>query len=370
MKLKKKTIFLIPIFAILFLTMSQLLNPQVESTNSKLMLSSVPSDKSAYVNYTGPLIDTGYGIRYVRMFIDDTHIDYNWNKTTSENSWINGTGTSLDPYIIENLYINGNGSGGMIYIKDSTKYFIIRNCWFDNSGSDDAGVYFFRTSNGIVDNNIFTYTDEAVFITTFSHNNSVIDNLMISDNVGRAIDIQGESHNNLIYNNKIINYNHGIYMSTSNNSTINGNYIENTIFGDDYEGYPIYFSICNYSKIVANVLAGAFAYGSFQISEVGCIGNILEGNQVIINQTMALGLEPTCPLKIGQPRLQASPTNVITLEYSNFNHIAYNKMLIGGPNDIIPSYDPFLFVGMICIISVILLIRFKHIGRNKNKNRG
>ena len=40
-----------------------------------------------------------------------------------------------NPYIIENVLIDGQGSGNAIEIADSSVYFIIRNCTIFNSGT-------------------------------------------------------------------------------------------------------------------------------------------------------------------------------------------------------------------------------------------
>ncbi|MFX0137172.1 MAG: hypothetical protein ACFFDN_26265, partial [Candidatus Hodarchaeota archaeon] len=44
------------------------------------------------------------------IFIDDINPDYNWSKIKSENIWCTGSGTFNDPYIIQNLEINGLNS--------------------------------------------------------------------------------------------------------------------------------------------------------------------------------------------------------------------------------------------------------------------
>ena len=66
-----------------------------------------------------------------------------WATTAGTEPWCNGSGIWSDPYIIENVTIDGQNSGNCIDIRNSDVYFIIRNCTVYNSGTglDDAGIY-------------------------------------------------------------------------------------------------------------------------------------------------------------------------------------------------------------------------------------
>ena len=62
---------------------------------------------------------------------------------SGNSGWINakatgictGSGTSNDPYIIEDLVIDGGGTGSCIWIEGSTVFFKIFNCTVSNSGN-------------------------------------------------------------------------------------------------------------------------------------------------------------------------------------------------------------------------------------------
>ncbi|NHJ25786.1 MAG: hypothetical protein EAX89_14485, partial [Candidatus Lokiarchaeota archaeon] len=55
------------------------------------------------------------------------HIDNNWTYTAGNYTWCTGSGTYPDPYIIQDLVIDGGGSGSCIWIENSTVYFRIEN---------------------------------------------------------------------------------------------------------------------------------------------------------------------------------------------------------------------------------------------------
>ncbi|GAG60313.1 unnamed protein product, partial [marine sediment metagenome] len=68
---------------------------------------------------------------------DDEGGDYTWAEAVLED-WCNGSGTWGNPYIIENISINGQAStiDCCIRIKDSEVHFTIRNCNFYNSSGN------------------------------------------------------------------------------------------------------------------------------------------------------------------------------------------------------------------------------------------
>ncbi len=329
-------------------------NPQV----------SVSWNTSDYINFTGPAIDSGSGLKWFRIFIDDNDPSRNWSKTALDKAWCTGSGTYLDPYIIENLYINPKGYGGMIFVKNSDNYFIIRNNWFDFSGPGefDDGVLIQFTENGIVENNIFTYTRMGVNIGLGSHNNTVDNNVMISDHttagLGRGIQIGSLSNNNTITNNKIRNYYSGMGISSSNNNLIEGNYLENTIFG--FDDHPILAFLINDTQIVRNVFAGAFASGTFEVMEIhGSSGNIIANNTVVTGEPWTFGPETSGTVNLDTPKLQQNGGGGIKLDNSHNNLVAHNIMLgesAGGSGEVIYGFDIFILLGMFGVISVLLAI--------------
>jgi hypothetical protein len=77
------------------------------------------------------------------------HIDNNW--TAAKSAGIcTGDGIYSDPYVIEDLVIDGENSGCCILIENSDVFFKIENCTVYNSGGnwDDAGILLRNTKNG------------------------------------------------------------------------------------------------------------------------------------------------------------------------------------------------------------------------------
>ena len=64
---------------------------------------------------------------------------HNWTWAETQ-PWCSGSGTLENPYLIENVTIDGENSGNCITIKNSAKYFRIENCTVFNSGSEFFGA--------------------------------------------------------------------------------------------------------------------------------------------------------------------------------------------------------------------------------------
>jgi len=77
---------------------------------------------------------------------------------TAPNGVSGGSGTVGNPYIIDNWDIDGVSTGDCIYVGNTTKYFIIRNCTLYNASSlygiyyRNAGVDLYNCSNATVTN--------------------------------------------------------------------------------------------------------------------------------------------------------------------------------------------------------------------------
>ena len=158
------------------------------------------------------------------IFIDDSDPDYNWSKTATDNDWCNGLGTWNDPYIIENVTIDGQDSDSCITITDSNKYFIIRNCTFYNStsgtGWNHAGIRLNNVRNGrILNNNCSSNKGGGIYLANNSNNNTVIGNIISNDRWGIFLD---ESNFNNISRNNVSEstWSNGIYLWYSHNNTI------------------------------------------------------------------------------------------------------------------------------------------------------
>jgi len=158
-----------------------------------------------------------------------------------------GQGTETNPYIIEDLVIDAEGSGSGILIDLSTVIFIIRNCTIQNSGSlldTDAGIRLFSVSNGrLIDNNCSL--NEIGIILENSHRNSILRNIM-HDNNNSGMFLSDSSYNLVSENIVNNNLNEGIEVHKGNQNNFSNNNVKYN------RGSGLYLELCFFSNISRN----------------------------------------------------------------------------------------------------------------------
>jgi len=218
-----------------------------------------------------------------KIHIDEFGINaLNWSRTALVKWWCTGSGTFSDPYIIEDLVIDGKNSSSCILIENSNVFFRIENCTVYNSGSGnyDAGFYLLSVSNGIIINNNASNNNYYGILLRFSDNNTVLGNIVNNNNIDgillsssctknyivnntannnqKGINLMNGSHNNTISENKVNkNGQYGIFLSYSNLNTI----IENKAYNNSI--YGIHFSYSNNNTVSENLVINNTSNGIF-----------------------------------------------------------------------------------------------------------
>lgn len=206
------------------------------------------------------------------LLIDNTGIgDYTWLEVANL-PWCTGSGTLVDPYIINNIKINGLNQASCLTIRSSSVYFEIQNCSFYNSGSNlyDGGIKLIATLNGkLISNNCSFNNGNGIVV--ISCQSIVIAENSINHNERAGIVLIDSSNIDIMDNKETINFNdlYGIYLFNSHYNDITNNTINNN-------GIGIYLNQSNYNTIDWNTLLG----NSRAIVDNG-IGNILGSNNVL-----------------------------------------------------------------------------------------
>ncbi len=180
--------------------------------------------------------------------IDDNDPSKNWSYTASHYDWVSGSGNWTDPYVIENVTINGQGLGSCIEIINSSAYFIIKNCTTYNSGTDtyNAGIYLDKTDNGIILDNNCSKNNKGMYLTDC--NNITLEYNEFSNNIQFGLFLE-ECNNNTIINN-IANNNDqdGIFISYGNDNNI----LNNSAMWNNARGIYVFYN--KYTLIENNTL--------------------------------------------------------------------------------------------------------------------
>ncbi|MHA1375015.1 MAG: NosD domain-containing protein, partial [Promethearchaeota archaeon] len=182
-----------------------------------------PNSKSLKLEISGSIIENP-------IFINGSATGLNAHNWTwvEEQAWCNGSGTINDPYVIENLFIDGKNQSSCIEIHNSAKFLIIRECTVFNSSesSQDAGIFLENVSNSILIDNECNYNAYGLFMEECSNNN-----------------ITGNSAN--------FNTWAGFHLSHCDNNTISNNIANNNV-GVEFESIGIYLNLCHFNLVSEN----------------------------------------------------------------------------------------------------------------------
>lgn len=361
-KISKETRFIFLFGAVLALCISSVIclsNVSLSKINSEVNQFEPRPKNAGYWNLT-------------KIFVDDSDPNYDWNHTASTYGWCSGNGTWGDPYIIENVYIDGQfdipetpgkiHSLNCISIYNSVKPFIIRNCTLLKSGLGEynSGVYLRNVRNGVVFNNTINYCSEGVYVDWYSRDINIAGNRFISDNVigpyTRAIFVSFLGHNTTIYDNYFFDYYECIAVINSDGCIVEKNFLDNTYM--NYAG--IIFSDSDYGKVLNNTFAGSLAlylYNEFVVNQSDCTGTIVENNTIQIITPQGSG-----------PQISGGGFSMlVNLKSSDYTHIIDNLLILevatdgddngdGDGDGTIHGYDIAILIGIIGV-SVLLLKR-------------
>jgi len=154
------------------------------------------------------------------------HIKNNWSAVKAAGI-CTGNGTYFEPYVIEDLIIDGEGSGSCIWIENSSVYFIIENCTVYNSSDTWAGIRIEQVDNGQLINNTVNHQLIGIYL-LYSEYNTVSGNNLTDNDHG--IHLSSSAFNTVSGN--IVNENHyGIFLNFSHANIISGNTANNNEHG-------------------------------------------------------------------------------------------------------------------------------------------
>ncbi|MHA1460925.1 MAG: right-handed parallel beta-helix repeat-containing protein, partial [Promethearchaeota archaeon] len=205
-------------------------------------------------------------------------INNNWASVNATYDWCNGAGTESDPYIIENVTIDAQGSDSCIEIRNSNDYFIIQNCILYNSGSlhYDAGITLRSVINGKIVNN---YCDNNQYGLSIGGSNNTISGNAASNNSQYGISLSG--NNNIVSENTANNnFIFGIYLS-GNYNLVSGNNVSNNGWDGIYLGD-------SFNNVVSGNNASDNRLNGIRISE--SINNLLSNNIANYNDDSGIHL--------------------------------------------------------------------------------
>jgi len=230
-------------------------------------------------------------------------IDNNWFEIASTYDWCSGVGTANNPYIIENVSINGQDLENTFTIQNSNDYFVIKNCTAYKAGGgfiatgiklfnvmngklieNDCsttcnGIHLYNSSNNIIENNTIGYHNDAgIRLEDYCFNNTISFNRILDGYEG--IRFWRKCYNNSIIGNEIIynRYRHIFLLDDCCDNVLRGNYLEH----GGYNGIHLVDG-CDSNKIINNVIEDIY---KAEYHHSGIHLNSLSNNNLILNNTI------------------------------------------------------------------------------------
>lgn len=143
-----------------------------------------------------------------------------------------------------------------------------------------------------------------------------------------------------------------------------GTEVRQNMLNSSLWGFPVSvgvdFMFIDDSKITYNVFAGDYTGTTFEVSEVGSTGNIIQNNT--ISGSIPININTPTP-----PKSSSDYTDLIKLADSNYNTVSHNVAYVPGyvaPESEIPGYNVFIILGVVGLVST-LLIKTKKVLRKK-----
>ncbi|MBD3256702.1 MAG: hypothetical protein GF383_16530 [Candidatus Lokiarchaeota archaeon] len=339
-----------------------------------------------------------------KIHIDETGMSaWNWSRTAEFKVWCSGSGTYINPYIIDGLEINGKTVGNGILIGNSSVYFTIQFCkvFKSGSGQTDAGIKFTETNNGmIINNNCSNNENHGILLYDECNNNTISGNLAFN-NVDDGIHLY-QSDENIITGNTLNENNQGLSIRYSDNNTISGN-----IANENLQGIYVYESVN--STLIGNTASGNTLLRGIILWQ--CDNNTISGNTANKNDDHGIYINNGEDNKILGNTVSFNGDAGIYLENSNYSSIhdntaknntyglhledssyncIYENIFVnntynyhetgtcigngdcrpghspaaeggggGGDDDaeevIIPGYNIYILIGIICIVALVLI---------------
>ena len=295
-----------------------------------------------------------------KIHIDDTSPLKNWAITEAAYDWCTGSGNITDPYVIENVIIDGNNSDSCIIIEYSSVNFIIRGCTIFNAanggGALHYGIYLYYVHNakilhndcfdngnvgicfqGIGSNNVISYNtvynNHRAGINLESFNdNCIISNNIVYDNGQDGIVLRQDCDDNIIRDNNVYNCGYaGILLQGGSDYNI----VKDNRVSDSMRGLWIYGD-SNDNTIIRNTFSSNDQSGvHIEESQRNIIkNNIIENNKgpgIIFDSWI---IEENTLNIITENLIKGNLGNSVTIDQYCFNNLLYMNCFIN--NDLPP----------------------------------
>lgn len=149
---------------------------------------------------------------------------HNWSWVEDQIWFGGGNGNWNNPYVIENITIDGQSSGSCIKVVDSNIYFTIRNCTLFNSGNiyPDGGITLMNVNNSVIFNNTCSFNNYYGIVLDQCFNSTIHENIANNNTIG-GIGVAYSYDIKILKNKAHYNDHHGLQLYSSHDFLIEKN---------------------------------------------------------------------------------------------------------------------------------------------------
>ncbi|TFF63627.1 MAG: hypothetical protein EU521_00890 [Promethearchaeota archaeon] len=222
--------------------------------------------------------------------------NYTWEEAILE-EWCSGNGTKEEPYVIENIFVDGNDSEYCLIIRNSLKYAQILNSTFQSTHGysyKEAGLRIINTTNlGIRNNTFLDHYVGGIYCANSSNLNITYNKISNTDSYSLLL-------------------NKCIYINVSYNQLFNSNFI------------GAYLQYTNYSVILCNSFQNL--EGAIWLRESNCY-NLISKNNIFAK-------ESSFEISLG---ISIRGNSIFNLIKNNFINFTRNGILVSSQNNMVQS---------------------------------
>jgi parallel beta-helix repeat protein len=226
-----------------------------------------------------------------------------------------GEGTYSEPYVIEDLVIDSGATGDCILIENSDVYFKIENCTLYNTGSGQSGIRLSYVNNAQLINNDCSFNGYGIRL-DYSDNITISENKM-NNNFLVGMELTGSDNITISGNTANHNNDCGLYLYECENLVLLGNML-------NYNRVGIYLESCNNNDVMGNNVNNNYPETGIFVSD--CDSNTISGNNVNYNHDRGISLWYSDNNEITENNVSFNNDHGIFLDLCSYNDIVDNTI--------------------------------------------
>jgi parallel beta-helix repeat protein len=203
-----------------------------------------------------------------------------------------GSGTSGDPYVLSDVYVNATGHHQGIFISNTTKHFVITDCRTSDAYTSDtgtldlqesgSGILLYNVSNGTIENTVADYNARG--ITICACHDIMVTNCTLDNDYRTGVYIVDCSDTDIVISDcditaSDISIDIGVLVQDSSDVSINGNDL--SLATEAGVCLSSTTTSCKDNTVADNTISGPDGTGITMSGSIAAEDNIVQGNSLL-----------------------------------------------------------------------------------------